>query len=102
MDHSYGRSFRKRISVVPQDTVLFNDTVAYNIGYGDLEASRDEIVAAAKKVRNGGPYLLRTFSPLFAIVLSLTINNNPVRRPRYMTPSWASPWGTTPWSERGG
>ena len=28
MDHSYGRSFRKRISVVPQDTVLFNDTIA--------------------------------------------------------------------------
>ena len=45
------RSFRRRISVVPQDTVLFNDTVAYNIGYGDLEASRDDIVAAAKKVR---------------------------------------------------
>ena len=45
------RSFRRRISVVPQDTVLFNDTVAYNIGYGDLSTSRDDIVAAAKKAK---------------------------------------------------
>jgi ABC-type transport system involved in Fe-S cluster assembly fused permease/ATPase subunit len=29
-------SLRGRISVVPQDTVLFNDTLGYNIAYGDL------------------------------------------------------------------
>lgn len=40
-------SLRKAIGVVPQDTVLFNDTIAYNIRYGRLGASRDEIVAAA-------------------------------------------------------
>jgi ABC-type transport system involved in Fe-S cluster assembly fused permease/ATPase subunit len=30
-------SLRERISVVPQDTVLFNDTLGYNIAYGDLK-----------------------------------------------------------------
>jgi ABC-type multidrug transport system fused ATPase/permease subunit len=35
--------------VVPQDIVLFNDTIGYNIHYGDLDASWDEVVEAAKK-----------------------------------------------------
>jgi ATP-binding cassette subfamily B protein len=34
--------------VVPQDTTLFNDTIAYNIGYGDPNATHKEIVAAAR------------------------------------------------------
>jgi ATP-binding cassette subfamily B protein len=42
------QSVRRRIGVVPQDTVLFDDTIAYNIGYGRNGASRDEIVAAAR------------------------------------------------------
>jgi len=33
---------------VPQDTVLFNDSIAYNIGYGQPGATQDEIEAAAK------------------------------------------------------
>jgi ATP-binding cassette subfamily B protein len=41
-------SLRKSIGIVPQDTVLFNDTVAYNIGYGDTSASQAQIEAAAK------------------------------------------------------
>jgi ATP-binding cassette subfamily B protein len=41
-------SVRRRIGVVPQDTVLFDDTIAYNIGYARPGASRDEIVAAAR------------------------------------------------------
>jgi ABC-type transport system involved in Fe-S cluster assembly fused permease/ATPase subunit len=41
-------SLRKAIGIVPQDTVLFNDTIEYNIGYGKPDASREEIVAAAK------------------------------------------------------
>ncbi|MCP4937348.1 MAG: ABC transporter ATP-binding protein/permease [bacterium] len=41
-------SLRKAIGVVPQDTVLFNDTIYYNIAYGNPDASRDEIIAAAK------------------------------------------------------
>ncbi len=36
------------IGIVPQDTVLFNDTVAYNIEYGALGASRAEVEAAAR------------------------------------------------------
>ncbi len=42
------RSLRQRIGVVPQDTGLFNDTIAYNIGYGRPGASRDEIMEAAR------------------------------------------------------
>ena len=34
--------------MVPQDTVLFNDTIRYNIGYGRAGATQDEIEAAAK------------------------------------------------------
>ena len=41
-------SLRKSIGIVPQDTVLFNDTVAYNIGYGDTTANQAQIEAAAK------------------------------------------------------
>ena len=39
------------IGVVPQDTVLFNDTIRYNIAYGRAEASEAEIVEAAKAAR---------------------------------------------------
>lgn len=42
------RSVREAIGVVPQDTLLFNDTIGYNIGYGKNGATMDEIVAAAK------------------------------------------------------
>ncbi|HEV2612440.1 MAG TPA: ABC transporter ATP-binding protein/permease [Noviherbaspirillum sp.] len=41
-------SLRKAIGIVPQDTVLFNDTIEYNIAYGKPGATKDEIVAAAK------------------------------------------------------
>jgi len=41
-------SLRKIIGVVPQDTVLFNDTILYNISYGDPKASEDDIITAAK------------------------------------------------------
>lgn len=44
-------SLRAAIGVVPQDTVLFNDTIGYNIAYGREGASRDEVVAAAKAAR---------------------------------------------------
>lgn len=44
-------SLRRAIGIVPQDTVLFNDTIEYNIGYGRPEASGDEIQAAAKLAR---------------------------------------------------
>jgi ABC-type transport system involved in Fe-S cluster assembly fused permease/ATPase subunit len=41
-------SVRASIAIVPQDTVLFNDTILYNIGYGRPEASEEEIENAAK------------------------------------------------------
>ena len=41
-------SLRSSIGIVPQDTVLFNDTVEYNIAYGRPGASRVEVEAAAK------------------------------------------------------
>jgi ATP-binding cassette subfamily B protein len=41
-------SVRAAIGIVPQDTVLFNDSIEYNIAYGDPEASHEEVVAAAK------------------------------------------------------
>jgi ATP-binding cassette subfamily B protein len=44
----YQRSLRAAIGIVPQDTVLFNDTIGYNIAYGRDGASRDEIEAAAR------------------------------------------------------
>ena len=42
------RSLREAIGIVPQDTVLFNDTIAYNIGYGREKATRADIVRAAR------------------------------------------------------
>ena len=41
-------SLRKMIGVVPQDTVLFNDTIYYNIAYGNTDASKEEVIMAAK------------------------------------------------------
>jgi len=41
------KSLRSAIGIVPQDTVLFNDTIGYNIGYGRGGASQDEIEEAA-------------------------------------------------------
>ena len=41
-------SLRQAIGIVPQDTVLFNDTIGYNIGYGREGASQGEIARAAE------------------------------------------------------
>ena len=42
------KSLRAAIGIVPQDTVLFNDTILYNIRYGRPEASEAEVIAAAR------------------------------------------------------
>lgn len=44
-------SVRQAIGIVPQDTVLFNDTVEYNIAYGRPGASREEVEEAARAAR---------------------------------------------------
>lgn len=47
-------SLRALIGIVPQDTVLFNDTLYYNIHYGHPEASREAVLAAARAAQLAG------------------------------------------------
>jgi ATP-binding cassette subfamily B protein len=42
-------SLRRAIGIVPQDTVLFNDTIYYNLAYAKPEAGKEEVINAAKK-----------------------------------------------------
>jgi ATP-binding cassette subfamily B protein len=42
------KSLRQAIGIVPQDTVLFNDSIYYNIAYGRPDATREEIIQAAR------------------------------------------------------
>jgi ATP-binding cassette, subfamily B, heavy metal transporter len=51
-------SLRAAIGMVPQDTVLFNDTIAYNIRYGRVSASEDEVRRAAELAQIG-PFIER-------------------------------------------
>jgi subfamily B ATP-binding cassette protein MsbA len=51
-------SLRGQIGVVTQDVMLFNDTIAYNISYGNRAATKEDIVAAAKAA-NAHEYILR-------------------------------------------
>jgi len=44
-------SVRRAIGIVPQDTVLFNDTVYYNIAYGQTTATKDQVEEAARSAR---------------------------------------------------
>ncbi|MBV2181738.1 MAG: ABC transporter ATP-binding protein/permease [Castellaniella sp.] len=47
--HDYTQdSVRAHIGIVPQDTVLFNDTIGYNIAYGRPGATQDEVIEAAR------------------------------------------------------
>ncbi|CAO3598375.1 unnamed protein product [Absidia cylindrospora] len=41
-------SLRHNVGVVPQDCVLFNDTIMYNLQYGDIQASKEDVYEAAK------------------------------------------------------
>jgi ATP-binding cassette subfamily B protein len=45
------KSLHQAIGVVPQDTVLFNDTIYYNIAYGRENATREDVIAAAKSAQ---------------------------------------------------
>lgn len=44
-------SLRRAIGVVPQDTTLFNNTIYYNINYGRIDATKEEVYEAAKRAR---------------------------------------------------
>ena len=44
-------SLHDALGIVPQDTVLFNDTIGYNVAYGREGATRDEVIAAAKAAK---------------------------------------------------
>jgi ATP-binding cassette subfamily B (MDR/TAP) protein 7 len=44
-------SLRKAIGVVPQDTPLFNDSIEHNIRYGDMSASNEQVLAAARRAQ---------------------------------------------------
>jgi ATP-binding cassette subfamily B protein len=48
------QSVRREIGIVPQDTVLFNDTIYYNIAYGRPDASREEVEQAARMANIDG------------------------------------------------
>ncbi len=52
--HVTQSSVRQAIGIVPQDTVLFNDTVEYNIAYGQTGASRAQVEEAARSARIHG------------------------------------------------
>ncbi len=47
------QSLRRAIGIVPQDTVLFNDTIRYNIAYAKNDATDDEVIAAANSADLG-------------------------------------------------
>jgi len=51
LNHLTQASVRQAIGIVPQDTVLFNETVYYNIAYGRPSASREEVEQAARAAR---------------------------------------------------
>lgn len=42
-------SLRKNIGVISQETVLFNESIYYNINYGNVHASREDVIRAAKE-----------------------------------------------------
>lgn len=48
INHVTQQSLRKAVGIVPQDTVLFNDSIYYNIAYGRPRASREEVLEAAR------------------------------------------------------
>ena len=44
-------SLRKRLGIIPQDIVMFNDSIFYNIHYGNLGSSKNDVIQAAKKAK---------------------------------------------------
>ena len=44
-------SLRNRLGIIPQDIVMFNDSIFYNIHYGNLESSKNEVIKVARKAK---------------------------------------------------
>jgi ATP-binding cassette, subfamily B (MDR/TAP), member 7 len=44
-------SVRRAIAIIPQDTILFNESIRYNIHYGNLQSSEQDVIDAAKQAR---------------------------------------------------
>ena len=44
-------SLRNRLGIIPQDIVMFNDSIFYNIHYGNLESSKNDVIRVAKKAK---------------------------------------------------
>ena len=63
-------SLREMIGVVPQDTVLFNDTIHYNISYGNPLANEEEVIHAAKNAETG----------IYELVLPPQVNSTEAER----------------------
>lgn len=51
LDNLTRESVRKAIAVIPQDTVLFHETISYNLQYGNLDAPWEDVVEASKKAK---------------------------------------------------
>ena len=51
ISQAYVADVRKSIGVIPQDCVLFNDTIFKNIHYGNFDATDEEVIQAAKDAR---------------------------------------------------
>ena len=50
---------RKHIAIVPQDSVLFHNSIFHNINYGNLQASNDQVIQAAKMAELHDSILVR-------------------------------------------
>jgi len=61
------KDLREMIAIVPQETILFSGTVMENIAYGDIEASKDSIIEAAKNA-NAHDFIM-TFSEGYNTIL---------------------------------
>lgn len=70
------QSVRRAIGVVPQDTVMFNDTVLHNVRYGKMDASMTEVCTCKSRSREGGGYN-RTTSICACVLVhdDLEVNN---------------------------
>lgn len=71
-------SLRHAMASVPQDMVLFNDTIFYNIAYGNLGASKADVEAAAKAAQVCLPQIMYGLNNTYATAVLLQIQKRPI------------------------